>query len=62
MGTTHYTIDVRQFQDQILPSTFGFPTTLWGYNPVNPLGGGDQHQGHLGGILVGQKGAHPDHF
>jgi spore coat protein A len=52
----HYTLDVQQFQDQILPSSFGFPTTLWGYNPANPLGGGSQPQKHLGGIIVGKKG------
>ena len=50
----HYTLDVRQYQDQILPS--GPTTTLWGYNPVNPLGGGTQAQKHLGGIIVAKKG------
>lgn len=53
-GVTHYTIDINQFQDQILPS--GFPkTTLWGYNPTVGLGGNTTPT-HLGGILIGQKG------
>lgn len=55
-GATHYTIDVQQYQDQILPTSFGYQTTLWGYHPANPLGGGAQAQRHLGGIIVGQKG------
>ena len=51
---THYTINIQQFTDQITPNLG--PTTLWGYNPANPLGGGIQPQTHLGGIIVGQKG------
>ena len=43
-GATHYTIDVQQYQDQILPTSFGYQTTLWGYHPANPLGGGAQAQ------------------
>jgi spore coat protein A len=54
-GVTHYTINIGQFTDQLLPSGFN-PTTLWGFNPANPLGGGVQPQKHLGGIIVGQKG------
>ena len=34
-------------------------TTLWGYNPLIPLGGGFQPQKHLGGIIVG-KGRNPN--
>ena len=52
-GVTHYTINIGQFQDQILPIAFG-QTLLWGYNPVNPLFPGSQKQ--LGGIIVGKKG------
>ncbi len=53
-GVTHYTIDTRQFTDQVHPN---LPrTTFWGYNPVVPLGGGVQPQKHLGGIIVGKKG------
>jgi spore coat protein A len=53
-GVTHYTIDINRFDDLIAP-TLG-PTVLFGYNPVNPLGGGVQPQKHLGGIIVAQKG------
>lgn len=53
-GVMHYTIDINQYQDQILPS--GFPkTTLWGYNPTIGLGGYTTPT-HLGGIIIGQKG------
>lgn len=52
-GVTHYTIDVGEYRDQICPSLG--PTTLWGFNPANPLGGGSQPQRHLGGIIVGEK-------
>ncbi len=57
-GVTHYHILISQFMDQILPSGFG-KTTLWGYNPLTPLGGGFQPQKHLGGIIVG-KGRNPN--
>ena len=53
-GVTHYTLGINQFTDQVHP-TLG-PTTLWGYQPARPLGGGSQPQKHLGGIIVGQKG------
>src|SRR5438552_18578695 len=52
-GVTHYTLGIQQFTDQLHP-TLG-PTTLWGYNPAFPLGGGSQLQKHLGGIIVAQK-------
>lgn len=67
-GVMHYDIDISQFTDQILPPTVydsnnqpyaSSVTTLWGYNPVNPLGGGIQPQKHLGGIIVG-KGRNPN--
>lgn len=48
-GAVHYTIDMRQFSDQLLPSGFG-PTTLWGYSQVG------QPQRHLGAILVANRG------
>ena len=53
-GVTHYSITVAQFTDQLHPQLG--PTTLWGYNPIVPLGGGTQPQKHLGGIFVAQKG------
>jgi len=53
-GVTHYTLNLGQFTDQIHPRLG--PTTFWGYNPANPLGGGAQAQKHLGGIIVAQKG------
>jgi spore coat protein A, manganese oxidase len=56
-GVTHYQMLISQFQDQIVPDHLGLgPTTLWGYNPLQPLGGGFQPQKHLGGIIVGQRG------
>ena len=56
-GVTHYTMDINQFTDAgVLPAGYGASTTLWGYNPAIPLGGGTQPQKHLGGIIVGQKG------
>jgi spore coat protein A len=55
-GVTHYTINIDQFQDQICPASSGLgPTTLRGFNPANLLVG--QPSKHLGGIIVGQKGA-----
>jgi spore coat protein A len=53
-GVTHYSLGIAQFTDQLHPSLG--PTTLWGYNPAVPLGGGAQPQRHLGGIIVAQSG------
>src|SRR5450759_4780134 len=53
-GVTHYSLTIAQFRDQLHPHLG--PTTLWGYNPVVPLGGGTQPQRHLGGIIVAQRG------
>ncbi|MGZ3611182.1 MAG: multicopper oxidase family protein, partial [Ktedonobacteraceae bacterium] len=53
-GATHYSLTMAQFTDQLHPHLG--PTTLWGYNPVVPLGGGTQSQKHLGGIFVVQRG------
>ena len=56
-GVTHYSIDIKKFTDQVTPVSSGLgPTTFFGYDPVNPLGGGIQAQKHLGGIIVGEKG------
>jgi spore coat protein A len=56
-GVTHYTININEFFDQITPASTGLlPTTLWGYQPVNPLLPSVSTQRHLGGIIVGQKG------
>ena len=57
-GVTHYSIGISQFMDQILPSGFA-KTTLWGFHPIVPLGGGIQFQKHLGGIIVA-KGRNPN--
>jgi spore coat protein A len=51
---THYSLSIRQFKDQLHPDLG--PTTLWGYNPVVPLGGGMQPARHLGGIFVVPRG------
>jgi spore coat protein A len=53
-GATHYSIDIKQFKDSGVCPNLG-PTTLWGYNPVNALGGGSQPQKHLGGIIVAHR-------
>jgi FtsP/CotA-like multicopper oxidase with cupredoxin domain len=53
-GVTHYSLTIAQFRDQLHPNLG--PTTLWGYNPAVPLGGGVQPQRHLGGIFVVQRG------
>jgi spore coat protein A len=53
-GVTHYTLGINQFTDTVHP-TLG-PTTLWGYHPAVPVGGGVQLQKHLGGIIVAQRG------
>ncbi len=50
---SHYTIDIKQFQDQLHPALG--PTTLWGYNPRNALSG-PVPQRHLGGIVIAQRG------
>jgi spore coat protein A, manganese oxidase len=55
-GATHYTIDIRQFTDQIVPASTGLgKTTLWGFVPTVGLGGITGPK-HLGGIIVAQKG------
>jgi spore coat protein A, manganese oxidase len=56
----HYTIDIKQFEDQLhpnLPNT----TRLWGFNPTLALDSSLQpttnfSQAHLGGIIVAEKG------
>lgn len=53
-GADHYSITAGQFQDAGVCPTLG-PTTLWGYNPASPLGGGIQPPKHLGGIIVAWK-------
>ena len=54
-GVTHYTINIGQFYDQLVPTSTGLgPTLLWGYYPVVPLFPGAPKQ--LGGIIVGKKG------
>ncbi len=54
-GVAHATIDIKQFTDSLHPSLG--PTTLWGYNPAIPLGGGSQPAKHLGGIIVVHRGS-----
>lgn len=53
-GVTHYSLSIEQFKDRLHPA-LDF-TTLWGYNPVMPQGGGTQHPKHLGGIFVAHRG------
>ena len=53
-GVPHATIEINEFTDQ-LHTALG-PTKLWGFNPINPLGGGVQPQKHLGGIIVVNRG------
>ena len=68
-GVKHYTIFVREYRDQIIPTTDGTtptgygPTTLWGYHPANPLlevlgayAPGKQPQMHLGGLILANRG------
>lgn len=56
-GAKHYTIDINEYQDLVVPASAGLgATTLRGYQPANPLGGGVQPQKHLGGIIVAEKG------
>jgi len=54
-GVAHSTIDIKQFTDTLHPNLG--PTTLWGFNPAVPLGGGLQPAKHLGGIIVVNKGS-----
>jgi spore coat protein A len=56
-GAVHYTMNVKQYQDDGVVPTLG-TTTLWGYDPAIPLGplGRPQPQRHLGGIIIGKKG------
>jgi spore coat protein A, manganese oxidase len=49
-GVTHYSISMTQFEDQLHPDLG--PTTLWGYKPAVTLGGENQPQRHLGGIII----------
>lgn len=48
-GATHYTIDIRQFEDHVLPPPNG-TTRLWGYAQGNAGGT------HLGSIIVARRG------
>lgn len=52
-GVNHATIAIQQFEDQLHPDIG--PTKLWGFHPVDPLGGGVQPAKHLGGIIVVDK-------
>jgi spore coat protein A len=55
-GVTHYSMDIRQFSDQLHPDLPN-PTTLWGFNPLKALGfNGAGTPAHLGGVIVAQKG------
>ncbi len=53
-GAAHLTIGIQQFTDKLHPALGA--TTIWGFNPVRPLGGGTQPQKHLAGIIVANKG------
>jgi len=55
-GVKHYTMDIAQFSDQIVPASSGLgATTLRGFHPA-PNGISVGGQKHLGGIIIGQKG------
>jgi spore coat protein A, manganese oxidase len=49
-GVTHYTIDIRQFADQLHPDLPN-PTRLWGFGQ-----GSAAHFRHLGGIIAVKRG------
>ena len=49
-GVTHYTIDIRQFEDQLHPDLPN-PTRLWGFGQ-----GSAAHFRHLGGIIAVKRG------
>ncbi|HEY3309601.1 MAG TPA: multicopper oxidase domain-containing protein [Desulfuromonadaceae bacterium] len=53
-GVTSYSLTIKQFQDRGVCPTLG-PTTLWGFCPMNSLGGFTTPT-HLGGLIVAQKG------
>jgi len=55
-GAVHYTMDIRQFADQLHPDLPN-RTTLWGFNPAKALGiGGAVTPAHLGGVIVAPRG------
>jgi spore coat protein A len=49
-GVAHYTIDIRQFSDQLHPD-LPFPTRLWGFGQ-----GRESDFRHLGGIIAVKRG------
>ncbi|GAM07871.1 spore coat protein A [Geobacter sp. OR-1] len=60
-GVTHYTISIQEFQDQIIPTGYGYDkTTFWGYDPANTvqeaLGLAKPPATHLGGIILANRG------
>jgi len=52
-SVTRYSLTIGQFTDNLHPALG--PTTLWGYDPVNPLFPGGQK--HLGGLVVAKRGS-----
>ena len=58
---THYTIDINQYTDTLLPAPYqSVRTTLWGYNPTKYLNTkgvpvNAPLQKHLGGIIVAER-------
>ncbi len=52
-GVTHYSMNIGQFMDDI---GGGGSTTLWGFHPANPLGGGDQDRSTSAASLL-RRGA-----
>ncbi len=50
-GVTHYTLDIRQFEDQLHPDLPN-PTRLWGFGQGSAAG-----FRHLGGIIATKRGA-----
>lgn len=60
-GVKHYTISIQEYQDQIIPTGYGYnKTTFWGYDPANTvqeaLGLAKPPQTHLGGLILAKRG------
>lgn len=60
-GVKHYTIDIKEFQDQLIPTGYGYnKTTLWGYDPSKTvqqaLGLPKPPATHLGGLILANRG------
>lgn len=59
-GVKHYTISIQEFQDQIIPTGFGYnKTTLWGYDPAKTVQEALNYPKppptHLGGFILANR-------